>query len=614
MKLSRIVLAAGVLFAALPAAAQKPGETTYGKYEFNLFGGGSWFKRQDPRPYFDLGTGGVAGIRVVQNYWKYIAIEEALTLHGVNNASFTRPGTFDSVSFGTRQRQFMINPVFHFTPREARFRPFVTAGAGFNWLSPTDAADKAAGLPHGSGLGAPVDLKTGTGALLNYGAGLKAKFMERVGLRMDVRGFLTNGVDMGVGRGTSATVVQFQSDPNPLNSLQLTGGLTFYMGKLAEAPIGDFRAGVIESSTQAACPGDAITFRLPVTNTMNGMVSKFKWTVDGKDAGTGDTLTIRAPEKAGTLAARAIVEADSSQIKDKSIVKYLRKNPIAATARDASVRVKEYKAPGVTATANPSRIATGGTSALSASPSLSECSGDVTYNWTLDGGGALSGTGASRTLTASGLNLACGTTRTLTANVTIRDAKGATANSSVPVTVSAPPCPPPPPPPPPALRATQFDDILFAANGNTRVNNCGKRTLDRVYEQAMASGDYDILLVGHIDSTESKIRRRRNQKAIDRERVENAAAYLIAGDQPCKRFDRNRVKVAVMGDNQSSPLRTALCEDSVRERAGSKVRARDDKAKFRRVEVWLVPRAGKGELPSGITGIETAPDVKGCPK
>lgn len=600
---------------ALPAVAQKPGETTYGKYEFNLFGGGSWFKRQDPRPYFDLGDGGVAGVRVVQNYWKYISIEEALTLHGVNNATFTKPGTFDSVSFGTRQRQFMVNPVFHFTPREARFRPFVTAGAGFNWLSPTEAADRAASLPNGNGLGAPVDLKTGTGALFNYGAGLKAKFMDRVGLRMDVRGFLTNGVDMGIGRGNSRTVVQFEQNPSPLNSLQLTGGLTFYMGKLAEAPIGDFRAGVIEASTQAACPGDAITFRLPVTNTMNGMQSKFKWTADGKDAGTGDTLTLRAPDKAGTLPVRAIVEADSSQIKDKNILKYLRKNPIAATARDASVRVKEYKTPGVTASANPARIGTGGTSTLTATPSLSECSGDASYNWTLEGGGALSGNGATRTLTASGLNLACGTSRTLTANVTIRDGKGATSSASVPVNVNAPPCPPPPPPPPPpALRSTQFDDILFAANGNTRVNNCGKRTLDRVYEQAMASGDYDILLVGHIDSTESKIRRRRNQKAIDRERVENAAAYLIAGDQPCKRFDRNRVKVAVMADNQSSPLRTALCEDSVRERAGSKVRARDDKAKFRRVEVWLVPRAGKGELPSGISGIETAPDVKGCPK
>ena len=47
------------------------------------------------------------------------------------------------------------------------------------------------------------------------------------------------------------------------------------------------------------------------------------------------------------------------------------------------------------------------------------------------------------------------------------------------------------------------DDILFP-NGNGRVNNSGKRTLDRVYEQAMASNDYDILLVGHIDTSESK--------------------------------------------------------------------------------------------------------------
>ncbi len=74
------------------------------------------------------------------------------------------------------------------------------------------------------------------------------------------------------------------------------------------------------------------------------------------------------------------------------------------------------------------------------------------------------------------------------------------------------------------------------------------------------------------------------------------------------------MKIAVAGESQNSPLRTALCESSVLERSGSKISARDDKAKFRRVEVWLVPREGKGPMPTGITGIEQAPEVRGCPK
>ncbi len=599
---------------ALPLAAQAPsgGTTTYGKHEVNIFGGGSFFQRQDARPYLDLGRGGTVGFRLTQNWWNYVGIEEEVNVHGVNNATFTKPNSFDTVSFGTRQRQIMVNPVFHFTPRDSRVRPFVTAGAGANWLVPTDEARNQALRLDGNGLGAPVNLKTGVGVLFNYGAGLKAKLGERVGLRFDARGFWVQKETLGVPEASVAPMDQVVfTEVNPLQSLQVTGGLTFYLGKLTEFIPGTFTPGNIESSATSVCPGDPLTFRLPVSNSMAEITPKYKWTVDGQDAGTEETLTLKAPDGPKTLQVRAVVDPDTSNVTVKDMQKYLRKFPMTATDRQTTVQIKEYKAPTVTAAASPTQVGPAGTAALTATPSLSECSGDATYDWTVDGG-SLSGTGATRTFSPTGLDLACGTTRTVNAQVTIRDAKGGSSQASVPLTVAAAPCPPPPPPPP-VLRPTQFDDILFS-NGGSRVNNCGKRTLDRVYEQAMASGDYDILLVGHIDTAEAKIRRRRNQKAIDRERVENAAAYLIAGDQPCKRFDRSRVKIATVSDNQSSPLRTALCEDSVTERSGSRINPRDDKAKFRRVEVWLVPREGKGEMPAGITGIEQAPDFANCPK
>lgn len=598
----------------LPSFGQaKPGETVYGLYEINLYGGGSFFKRQDVRPYQDFGKGGVGGFRITENFWNYIGFEQWVAVHGTNNATFTKPGGFDTVSFGTRQRQVGIGPVFHFTPRESAIRPFVTAGPGFTWLIPTDEARNQALTPNGNGLGAPTYLKTGFSPMFYYGAGLKGKLSPRFGIRVDAQGFLMRSTTLGVPEtaGPVPGLVTF-TERNPLQSMQITGGITFYAGKISEEPVGDFRAGALEASATSVCPGDTLTFKVPVTNTMNGMAAKYKWSVDGQDVDqTTDTLTTKAPDGPKTLAVRAIVDPDPSGIKEKNILRFLKKNPIASTARDTTVQVKEYRAPGVSASASPTQIGPDGTSTLTATPRLSECSGDVTYNWSVDRG-TLAGTGASRTFSPSGMNLACGTTGTANATVEIRDAKGGTSTANVPVTVAAAPCPPPPPPPP-SLRSTQFDDILFP-NGNGRVNNCGKRTLDRVYEQAMASNDYDILLVGHIDTSESKLRRPRNAKALDRERVENAAAYLIAGDQPCKRFDRSRVKIAVVGDNQNSPLRTALCESSVRERGASRIRANDDKAKFRRVEVWLVPREGKGEMPQGISGIEQAPDVQACPK
>lgn len=611
MKLRTIGIACFLLAPTLPLAAQQPGETTYGKWEINAFGGGSFFKRQDPRPYFDLHRGGVVGVRVTQNFWNYVGLEQAVTIHGTNNAVFTKPNSFDTISFGLRQRQVSVNPVFHFTPRDAAIRPFVTAGPGFNWYVPTSDARNAALQPNGGGLGYPVNLRTGFAPMFNYGAGLKARFSSRVGLRVDARGYITRSTTLGL-EETAAPVtdrITF-TERSPLQSLQLTGGLTFYLGKLTEEPIGDFRAGGIESSVQTACPGDTVTFNVPVTNTMNGVTARYKWNVAGQDQTAQESLTYKIPDdaKAGPINVRAVVDADTSQA-PKAVLKYLKKNPLAATARDASVTVKEYKAPTVNASASPTQIGPNDTATLTATPGLSDCSGNVTYTWEVDGG-TITGDGATRTFSPSGLNLACGTTRTINAKVTVRDAKGGESTATVPVTVAAAPCPPPPAP---ELRATQFDDILFTSGGS-RVNNCGKRTLDRAYEQAMASGDYDVLLVGHIDSSETKIRQRRGAKAIDRQRVENAAAYLIAGEQPCKRFDRSRVKIAVAGESQNSPLRTALCESSVLERSGSKISARDDKAKFRRVEVWLVPREGKGPMPTGITGIEQAPEVRGCPK
>jgi hypothetical protein len=42
----------------------------------------------------------------------------------------------------------------------------------------------------------------------------------------------------------------------------------------------------------------------------------------------------------------------------------------------------------------------------------------------------------------------------------------------------------------------RLDDVIFAKD-NARVNNCGKRILIDDAAAKVASGDYDIVLVGH---------------------------------------------------------------------------------------------------------------------
>ena len=54
----------------------------------------------------------------------------------------------------------------------------------------------------------------------------------------------------------------------------------------------------------------------------------------------------------------------------------------------------------------------------------------------------------------------------------------------------------------------------------------------------------------------------------------------------------------------------------MKEKSGQVVKSTDDRAQFRRVEVWVVP--GGAAMPSGISGLQEVPaaDVKklACPK
>lgn len=616
-----VIGASGLTLYAQPGA-RPAGTTTYGKYEINLFGGGNFYHRQDPRPFLDLGNGGIFGGRLTQNYWNYIGIEETVGIQGTQNACFTQANSVTNVScFGARLRYFSINPVFHFAGRESRVRPFLTVGGGANWHVPTDRARNFSLRTDGGGLGQPTNLKTNVVPAFNYGAGLKAKFNERIAGRIDARGVMSQGIDLGLpGNSAPATVVRFVEN-HKLNAFQLTGGLTFLVGTLTEEPIGDWRAGNIEASTQSACPGDPLTFRVPVTNSILGVTTKYTWTIDGRDGGsTSESLTIKAPDS-GPVTVKATAAPDVSTVTEKRITRYLRKFPLTAAERTSTVTIKPYARPTLNLRADPSTISSTQTSTLTADGTGSECSGALTYDWTATVG-RLTGTGNTRTFSPDGLGLiAGGPSRTAEITAKITDTKGGNASATTSVTVTAPPAPPVVPPKPIVLQAQQFDDILFG-RGAIRVNNCGKRALDRAFDQAMASNDYDILLVGHIQTGEERfaprVRGSRERVVLDRQRVLEAAAYLSGGTQPCKNIPVDRIKVAMAGDAQSSPLKTALCEASVGERAGSKINPRDDNAKFRRVEVWLVPREGRGPMPSGISGVMPAPAAEvralGCPK
>lgn len=638
---------------------QKDNIGTIGKYEINLFGGGTWFGKQNPQPQLQMDTGTTWGFRVTQNYWKYISIEEAFRVHGNNDIRLNGVGANPTrLTFENRTRGFSLGPVFHFTPRESRFRPFVRAGLGFNWFGPTDDAVRQATNP--ALLGRPVALQSELAPMFDYGAGLKFKANRRVGLRLDAGGLLGATPNFGIPSTGPANTVVF-TNAGPLNGGMVTGGLSLYMGALAPEDWGSCTVGQIEPSSTSVWPGDPVSFKVPANCTIEGVVPKWTWSFAGQGQGTArgdlDTLGMKAPEKAGTYEVKAIVDPDQAGVKRRGIRNWLKKNPLTATARTATVTVKDWPAPTLSnVNANPARInapvppvgttapvsvANAGTSTVGGTVGSFERPRELVYTFFTTEGrltpGETAGGQAAQPnpqtvvvtlkdvkpgdtprvtaiFTPDGISVRPGSSVTIPVKVTVKDSHGPEASQTANVTISVPAAPAPPPPPP-SKQPIQLDDIIFSSMRD-RVNNCGKRVLDEAAQRIQSDPDYDVVLIGHVDDREAKVRLPRNAKPIDKRRVLNAAAFLTAGTGTCKNIEPSRIKVMYAGESQANESKALLCVSSTNERAADRARQNDPRAKNRRVEVWLVPRPGKGPMPAGLN-LEDLPASelpKGCPR
>ena len=643
----------------LPAAGQQKNDIgNIGKYEVNLFGGGSFFRQQKDAPQLKLDNGSTWGFRITQNYWRFVGIEEAFRLHGSNGILLNSAGANTTrLNFGNHTRGFALGPVFHFTPRESRFRPFVKAGLGFNWFGPTDDAVRTATNP--AILGRAVNFKSELSPLFEYGAGFKYKATRRVGLRFDATGMVLDTPTFGIPSAGAANQVSFGSK-GALNGAQLTGGLSFYIGALSPDNLGEFTVGQLEGAGVTVWPGDPLTFKTPASSSIEGVTPKWTWAFNNQGQGTAkgdaDSVSLRAPDQAGAYEVKVGVDPDQSGVKRRRVRNWLKKNPVVQQTRTGTVTVKGWPAPSVSMDVNPASIAAprpapgttapvsvanAGTATLSSGVGAFERPRELVYTFHTDEGrltpGETAGGSVSqpdpRTLvvtlkdvkpgetpkvtaifTPEGITVAPGSSKTVPVTVNVKDSHGPEASQTANVTLSVPAAPAPPPPPP-SKQPVQLDDIIFTY-GRSRVNNCGKRVLDEIAQRAQADGDYDIVLVGHVDERESKLRRPKNAKTLDEQRVLNAAAFLTAGTGTCKNVEPSRIKVVYAGTEQTNESKALLCVSSTNERATDKVRANDANAKNRRVEVWLIPRPGKGPIPAGLNlaDLPASELPKGCPK
>lgn len=611
---SRALVAAGLALAictsagAQQAAADKKkaageGDERPDYVELNGFLGGSFFQQVDKGLGTKLHSGGAAGARVTENFWRYVGLEQAFT-YSANNLTFLKPNQpgLPNFGFGNRIYQYSLNPVIYWTPRGSRFRPFLTAGVSALNITPTDTAKGEARFAPNLIYGAQA-LNNNIQAGLNYGGGLKYHLTDRIGLRFDVRGLFTKNPTFKLPDSSPAGV--YIPRGAQLNGLQTTAGITYYIGRKAEPlpppppppppqPLAALSAGTLSAGSGTLCQGRAITVRSNVTDPA-GRAITYKWMVNGQPAGTNSAELTFTPDHAGNY----MVELQADAPNNEGLATR------TAKANTLSLSVQEYKAPTIgNISVNPAAIEYGQTASLSAAATGSACS-TISFQWTATEGTITNPTSASTSFDSKSVRFDQGgkiqsKTVTITGKVTDDRGMSATANGALKVDYTP--------------QSIRFSDVIFSKN-SARVNNCGKRVLLEELAPKAADPDYEIVLVGHIDNDE--VSKTRRPSTLDKQRTLNALAVLTGGTGTCANVDPSRVKVDWVGTEQTADMQPALCGTSARsaskERPGSMASTADQN---RRVEVWLVPKGTK--MPSSFKAAETVTprELKrlGCPK
>ncbi|MBA3975041.1 MAG: hypothetical protein C0504_12595 [Candidatus Solibacter sp.] len=599
----RQLLAAASLLLLLSAAGFGQSGWTRGDdrpdmLEISLFGGGSFFKSVSSGLGTEHVSGGAVGVRVTENFWKYVSLEQGFT-YSTNNLRMPLATAPNTAAFGNRIYQWNLNPVFHFTPRGSKIRPYLTAGVSAMNFNPTDRAESQARARVNGGW-----LSDSLHPALNYGGGVKWHMTDHFGLRFDLRGTYSRNPGYGL-PDTAPGGGLYIPRGDKLWGVMPTVGLNWYLGRKYVPPpppvapppqaLGALNGGALSAGTGTLCQGRPITIRSAGVSDPAGRQITYKWKVNGQPMG-GDSAELQfTPDRAGSYAIELEVSAPNT---DGMAVR-------TAKANTLSINVQEYRAPTIAGvSAVPSQLNYGDTARLSATGTGSACS-TISFKWTASEGTAANDTSANASFDSKTVRFEQGgkiQAKTVTVRATVTDDRGATATGQAQIKVDYVPA------------SIRFPDLIFS-KGSARVNNCAKRILLEEAAAKAADPDYEIVLVGHYDQDE--VAKGRRPTTLDMQRVLNAYAVLTGGSGTCGSVDPSRIKVDWVGAEQTSDFQPGICGTSARpaagERRGSAVSTADQN---RRVEVWLVPKGTK--VPAAFKSAKTL-DPKlikkaGCPK
>jgi len=658
----------GALFIALMlfgAAATPLNAQTFNASIFDIdpFGGYQFYHGGRIQ---NMQDGVLGGIRATWDFHKYFGLEFGLT-YGKDDVVLFPQVNFpnSTVKFDANSWQLAVNPVLHFTPRGSRIRPFVTAGPAAMWFRPHSGGINIS--QNGSTYTYPLQAKEEPALI--YGGGVKIRLTDIFGIRFDVRGLWTKASHFNLPSAPQGPLGLYSPKNYTDDALQVTGGLMIHFGHktpvvitVTTSPVGlmvavdnakspsprsftDWRKGskhTICVDTPQSLGGTSYDFAnwsdggamchditVPDTSTTYtatfnphpvescniqvapisgaadvcacdpGQVSltssvtfsptcpadrSYRWTVNGQSVG-GNSAAVTIPTR--NLSGAQNVELTASA------------GGSHESAR-ASFNVRGGGPPTVSLTLSAPRIMWGQTLTLSANAAPPDNCGHVQVTYSASEG-SVSGNVFNSSSVAFDPNATQAQEKTITITATATgDCGGRTASATAQLIVSKTPV------------AVRLSDLLFS-KGNARVNNCYKRILlEDLTPRLKASPNSTAYLVGHRDSEEKGPAAAK----LDRMRVLNAAAILSAGTGICPSLELSRIKVKFAGSDQSAETKETFCPGSTQERKGAAIPPTDERAKYRRVEVWFVPEGA--ELPAELRDAMAAPDkdvkMLHCPK
>ena len=576
----------GALALTVPAVAQSRDDDHYTIIEVTPFAGYQWFVSH---PVQSTLNGLIGGIRLTEDFSRYWALEESVTV-GQNDVRLRRAGTGQRLDFESRNFTFSVNPVLHLRPRDRHLRPFLTLGPGYTRYIPNERGLFLAGY-NGPGV---RELEERYGPSFNYGGGIKYNVNKHFALRGDIRAQWTQTAHYGIPRSPSGVGSIYSPHEGSEESLQYTGGVTFRFGvrepvayippviipvRPIEPPKAELQVSI--SGAMPVCPGSSVKLTATTSGFPSGQTLAYAWTSDSAAVG-GDNST---------------VDIQSDTVGSKRVAVTASAGSLSKTSDPVTVEFKESLPTISNFAASPNSLQKGQTATLSGSANW-DCNDQtqITYSVEGSGNGTVSGNTYDSSTVAFDSNATGEQRKTVTLTATAKN-KGGEGRSTTTVTVIQKP------------RATKTE-INFP-KGSARVNNCGKRLLlQDLTQKLQADPQATVILVGHVDSSE------KNMRTLDRQRVLSTAAVLSAGKGICPALDLGRVKVAWVGTDQKSDPKPTMCEVSVKERRNQYVKENDDKAKFRRVEVWFVPSGA--DMPADLPALQEPPakavKALGCPR